>query len=116
MIISLRVSRSTAVRFLSSVSGPPGDRGINDSKAGVVEATANVAEAKMQRWLSEGGADNLTGPAYKHDRHKDAATALGVGDNYKVRTLKELVAILPTPPPFLNSSLRSSTAAACTSR
>ena len=66
------------------VGGSAGeDRGIRDSRAGVVEATANVAEAKMLRCLRDGGADNLTGPAYKHDFHKDAANALGKGDAYQ---------------------------------
>mmetsp|Transcript_11366 Transcript_11366/g.22641 ORF Transcript_11366/g.22641 Transcript_11366/m.22641 type:complete len:191 (-) Transcript_11366:623-1195(-) len=84
MMNSLRGHRSAAFRLFSTVRpGGLKDRGINDSKAGVVEATANVAEAKMQRWLKDGGAENLTGPAYKHDRHKDAATALGVGDTYR---------------------------------
>ena len=58
------------------------DKGINDSNAGVVPATENVAEAKIKRWLKQGGAENLSGPGYKHDRFKDAAVALGKGDDY----------------------------------
>ncbi len=56
--------------------------GIGDSNAGVVPGPINVAEAKIERWLREGGADGLTGGAYSPDRHKDMANALGKGLDY----------------------------------
>lgn len=56
--------------------------GIGDSNAGVVSGPEDIAEAKIARWLREGGADNLRGDAYQPDRHKDAATALGKGLDY----------------------------------
>ncbi|GMI13579.1 hypothetical protein TrLO_g1153 [Triparma laevis f. longispina] len=71
-------------RLLSSrpTGGPTSSPGISDSNAGVVSGPVNVAEAKISRWLEQGGSENLTGPGYKHDRFKDAAVALGKGDDY----------------------------------
>lgn len=55
---------------------------LRDSDAGVVPGPESVAEAKVARWIKGGGADNLTGPAYRADKHKDAALALGKGEDW----------------------------------
>lgn len=82
-----RPEASPLLRFLppslhAPYSSSPVAPNIRDSNAGVIPGPASVAEAKMERWLSQGGADNLSGPAYKGDRHKDAAAALGKGDDW----------------------------------
>lgn len=72
-----RVTRAVSSSAFMQVGG------IGDSNAGVVSGVEDAAEAKIARWLKEGGADNLKGKAYVPDRHKDAATALGKGMDYQ---------------------------------